>query len=47
MVNGAFVHELADCRTFCRRAEVEAMQATGWRSAARSTTPSWSRATGC
>jgi UDP-3-O-[3-hydroxymyristoyl] N-acetylglucosamine deacetylase len=29
MVNGAFVHELADCRTFCRRAEVEAMQARG------------------
>jgi UDP-3-O-[3-hydroxymyristoyl] N-acetylglucosamine deacetylase len=29
MVNGAFVHELADCRTFCRRAEVEAMQAKG------------------
>ena len=27
MVNGAFVHELADCRTFCRRADVEAMQA--------------------
>jgi UDP-3-O-[3-hydroxymyristoyl] N-acetylglucosamine deacetylase len=29
MVNGAFVHELADCRTFCRRADVEAMQANG------------------
>ena len=29
MVNGAFVHELADCRTFCRRDEVEAMQANG------------------
>ncbi len=29
MVNGAFVHELADCRTFCRRAEVETMQANG------------------
>jgi UDP-3-O-[3-hydroxymyristoyl] N-acetylglucosamine deacetylase len=29
MVNGTFVHELADCRTFCRRAEVEAMQANG------------------
>lgn len=29
MVNGAFVHELADCRTFCRRADVEAMQAHG------------------
>jgi UDP-3-O-[3-hydroxymyristoyl] N-acetylglucosamine deacetylase len=29
MVNGTFVHELADCRTFCRRADVEAMQANG------------------
>lgn len=29
MRNGAFVHELADCRTFCRRADVEAMQAHG------------------
>jgi UDP-3-O-[3-hydroxymyristoyl] N-acetylglucosamine deacetylase len=29
MVNGAFVHELADCRTFCRRQDVEAMQAHG------------------
>jgi len=29
MVNGTFVHELADCRTFCRRADVEAMQASG------------------
>ncbi|MFO1142299.1 MAG: UDP-3-O-acyl-N-acetylglucosamine deacetylase [Amaricoccus sp.] len=29
MVNGAFVHELADCRTFCRRVEVETMQANG------------------
>ena len=29
MVNGAFVHELADCRTFCRRSDVEAMQANG------------------
>ncbi len=29
MRNGAFVHELADCRTFCRRADVEAMQAAG------------------
>jgi UDP-3-O-[3-hydroxymyristoyl] N-acetylglucosamine deacetylase len=27
--NGAFVHELADCRTFCRRSDVEAMQAQG------------------
>ena len=29
MENGAFVHELADCRTFCRQAEVEAMRAAG------------------
>ena len=29
MENGAFVHELADCRTFCRREEVEAMRAAG------------------
>jgi len=29
MVNGAFVHKLADCRTFCRRQDVEAMQANG------------------
>lgn len=29
MVNGAFVHELADCRTFCRRVDVEMMQAAG------------------
>ncbi len=29
MENGSFVHELADCRTFCRRADVEAMQANG------------------
>jgi UDP-3-O-[3-hydroxymyristoyl] N-acetylglucosamine deacetylase len=29
MVNGAFVHELADCRTFCLRSEVETMQANG------------------
>lgn len=29
MVNGSFVHELADCRTFCRRVEVETMQANG------------------
>jgi len=27
--NGAFVHELSDCRTFCRRSDVEAMQAQG------------------
>jgi UDP-3-O-[3-hydroxymyristoyl] N-acetylglucosamine deacetylase len=29
MENGAFVHELADCRTFCRRVDVETMQANG------------------
>jgi UDP-3-O-[3-hydroxymyristoyl] N-acetylglucosamine deacetylase len=29
LLNGAFVHELADCRTFCRRADVDAMQARG------------------
>jgi UDP-3-O-[3-hydroxymyristoyl] N-acetylglucosamine deacetylase len=29
LANGAFVHELADCRTFCRREDVEAMQARG------------------
>ena len=29
MANGRFLRELADCRTFCRRAEVEAMQAHG------------------
>ena len=29
MLNGSFVRELSDCRTFCRRAEVEAMQAHG------------------
>jgi UDP-3-O-[3-hydroxymyristoyl] N-acetylglucosamine deacetylase len=29
MVSGAFVHELADCRTFCRRSDVEAMQLNG------------------
>lgn len=29
LTNGAFVHELGDCRTFCRRADVEAMQARG------------------
>ncbi len=27
--NGTFVHELADCRTFCRRADVETMQQAG------------------
>jgi UDP-3-O-[3-hydroxymyristoyl] N-acetylglucosamine deacetylase len=29
MANGAFVHELADCRTFVRRADVEGLQAQG------------------
>jgi UDP-3-O-[3-hydroxymyristoyl] N-acetylglucosamine deacetylase len=29
LVNGTFVHELADCRTFCRRADVEMMQQAG------------------
>jgi UDP-3-O-[3-hydroxymyristoyl] N-acetylglucosamine deacetylase len=29
MLNGAFVHELSDCRTFCRRGDVETMQANG------------------
>lgn len=29
MVNGAFVHELSDSRTFCRLADVESMQAVG------------------
>ncbi len=29
MANGAFVHELADCRTFCRQSDVESMQAQG------------------
>jgi UDP-3-O-[3-hydroxymyristoyl] N-acetylglucosamine deacetylase len=29
MVNGVFVRELSDCRTFCRRSDVEAMQAAG------------------
>ncbi|MGR3494328.1 UDP-3-O-acyl-N-acetylglucosamine deacetylase [Citreimonas sp.] len=29
LANGAFVRELCDSRTFCRRAEVEAMQANG------------------
>lgn len=29
MVNGTFVRELSDCRTFCRRSDVEAMQAQG------------------
>ncbi|SLN35197.1 UDP-3-O-[3-hydroxymyristoyl] N-acetylglucosamine deacetylase [Aquimixticola soesokkakensis] len=29
MANGAFVRELMDCRTFCRKADVDAMQANG------------------
>ncbi|MDF0596731.1 UDP-3-O-acyl-N-acetylglucosamine deacetylase [Psychromarinibacter halotolerans] len=29
MANGAFLHELCDSRTFCRRADVETMQANG------------------
>lgn len=29
MTNGAFARELSDCRTFCRRADVELMQANG------------------
>ena len=29
MANGAFVRELADSRTFCRQADIEAMQAAG------------------
>ncbi|MEO0387128.1 MAG: UDP-3-O-acyl-N-acetylglucosamine deacetylase, partial [Pseudomonadota bacterium] len=29
MSNGTFARELADCRTFCRRQDVEAMQAAG------------------
>jgi len=29
MANGAFVHQLSDARTFCRRAEVEAMRERG------------------
>ncbi len=29
LANGAFLDQLADCRTFCRKAEVEAMQAVG------------------
>jgi UDP-3-O-[3-hydroxymyristoyl] N-acetylglucosamine deacetylase len=29
LVNGAFVHELSDCRTFCRHADIEAMRAAG------------------
>lgn len=29
MANGAFVRELADCRTFCRQSDVDAMRANG------------------
>lgn len=29
MQNGTFVHELSDCRTFCRRADVDFMQSRG------------------
>ncbi len=29
MMNGTFVRELSDCRTFCRRSDVDAMQAAG------------------
>jgi len=29
MANGAFVRELANCRTFCRKADVDVMQANG------------------
>ncbi len=29
MCNGTFLRELSDCRTFCRRADVEAMQSRG------------------
>ena len=29
LVNGAFMEHLADCRTFCRQAEVDAMQTAG------------------
>jgi UDP-3-O-[3-hydroxymyristoyl] N-acetylglucosamine deacetylase len=29
MANGAFLRELSDCRTFCRRADVETMQQNG------------------
>lgn len=29
ITNGTFVHELADCRTFCRKVDVETMQAHG------------------
>lgn len=29
MINGAFVHELSDCRTFCRKAEIDMMQSRG------------------
>ncbi|MEM7295977.1 MAG: UDP-3-O-acyl-N-acetylglucosamine deacetylase [Pseudomonadota bacterium] len=29
MANGTFVHELADCRTFCRKSDVDEMRAQG------------------
>ena len=29
MANGTFVRELSDCRTFCRRADIDAMQSAG------------------
>jgi UDP-3-O-[3-hydroxymyristoyl] N-acetylglucosamine deacetylase len=29
MINGTFVRELSDCRTFCRLSDVEMMQANG------------------
>ncbi|GAA3854614.1 UDP-3-O-acyl-N-acetylglucosamine deacetylase [Celeribacter arenosi] len=29
LANGAFVHELMDCRTFCRKSDVDAMQKNG------------------
>lgn len=29
MANGSFVRELSNCRTFCRRSDVEAMQSNG------------------
>lgn len=30
MANGAFVRELSDCRTFCRRDDIDAMQSAGF-----------------
>jgi len=29
LANGTFVRELCDCRTFCRKADIDAMQASG------------------